>query len=67
MWWVGRMRRPEMTIHVAFAPMRLSSLHLKGAYEMVVPLIERKVQNDIVECREDAKDEGQRRVRRSPR
>ena len=67
MWWVGRMRRPEMTIHVAFAPMRLSSLHLKGAYEMVVALIERSVLNDIVECREDAKNQGERRVRRSQR
>jgi hypothetical protein len=35
------MRRRELRIDVAFAPMRLSSAHLRTAYQIVVPVIER--------------------------
>lgn len=38
----GGMRRP-FRFQVVFAPVRLSADHLRSAYELVVPVVEREV------------------------
>jgi hypothetical protein len=41
------MRRRGIGIRVTFAPTRLASEHLRGAYEQVLPIVEREVARDV--------------------
>ena len=63
------MRRRGMTIRVAFVPTRLSSQHLEGAYEMVVPVAERLViemrEQMEIEMREQHQSSRGRKERRA--
>ena len=67
------MRRRELTIGMAFAPTRLSSLHLRTAYAIILPVVERAVSNDAegsIKCERSAdaatRSEQVRSARRSP-
>lgn len=45
-WGCFAMARRELTMRVAFAPTRLSAEHLKTAYEIAIPIVERAVSID---------------------
>jgi hypothetical protein len=45
-WGSFSMARRELTMHVAFAPTRLSAEHLRTAYEIAIPIVERAVSID---------------------
>jgi hypothetical protein len=67
------MRRRALTIGMAFAPTRLSSLHLRTAYAIVLPEAERAVRSNAdggTECERSAdakaKPEQARSARRGP-
>jgi hypothetical protein len=40
------MARRELKMRVAFAPTRLSAEHLRTAYEIAIPIVERAVSTD---------------------
>jgi len=40
---VSRVMRRGIRVHAAFAPTRLSDEHLRGAYEHLVPIVEKAV------------------------
>src|SRR5262245_56552949 len=45
-WGCSAMARRELTMRVAFAPTRLSGEHLRTAYEIAIPIVERTVSFD---------------------
>jgi len=64
--WVVDVRR-QMAIQVTFRPMRLSSLHLRGAYEMVVPVIERELRHNARDPMHVVQARAEQHVRRRRR
>lgn len=49
-----------MQIRVAFAPTRLSAEHLHSAYEIVLPLVERRVEKKAEAAVHDVHDHSDR-------
>jgi hypothetical protein len=55
--------RRRLSIHVVFAPARLSADHLRSAYELVVPVVQREVHADGEAGAEDPTSKSCGRVR----
>jgi hypothetical protein len=59
---LGEMRR-GMRVQVAFAPTRLSDEYLRGAYEELVPVVEKAVKGSRVDAHQMRPTSDERRLR----